>query len=227
MLIKITNKKNLILWGLILIPYLLLIPASFWYFKKLNSVENASFIIINKADMTLSLYNYQGALLQRSEVATGKNFGPKITIGDNKTPEGIFSVASIEDATTWTHDFKDDSLGIIKDAYGPFFIRLKVPGQRGIGIHGTHDEKSIGSHVSEGCIRMHNGDLYRLVNKIQKATIVVITPGMQDILATVSISDTLANRAKLIGTNQNQRKLTQKRYSSENAKRLFRDKNKK
>lgn len=175
------KKKELILWVLILIPYLLLIPAALWYFHKVDNIANASFIIINKAEMTLSLYNYKGELIQKSGVATGKNFGSKQSIGDLKTPEGTFTIASIEDASNWSHDFKDDSLGVINNAYGPYFIRLNVPNQKGIGIHGTHDEKSIGSRASEGCIRMKNEDILQLVTKIKTNCVVVITPGKEDI----------------------------------------------
>jgi L,D-transpeptidase catalytic domain len=181
------NKKfnckpgNLLMWGLMLLPYLLLIPAALWYYHKLDNVEHSAFIVINKADMSLSLYNYKGELLQKAGVATGKNAGTKATIGDNKTPEGIFTIASVEDASNWSHDFKDDSLGTIKGAYGPWFIRLNVPGQKGIGIHGTHDENSIGGRASEGCIRMRNADLLQLAVKIKTATVVVITPGVEDI----------------------------------------------
>lgn len=175
------KKKDLILWVLILIPYLLLIPAALWYFHKIDNIANASFIIINKAEMTLSLYNYRGELIQKSGVATGKNFGSKQSVGDLKTPEGTFNIASIEDASNWSHDFKDDSLGVINNAYGPYFIRLNVPNQKGIGIHGTRDEKSIGSRASEGCIRMKNEDILQLVTKIKTNCVVVITPGKEDI----------------------------------------------
>ncbi len=175
------KRKDLILWVLILMPYLLLIPAALWYFHKIDNIANASFIIINKAEMTLSLYNYKGELIQKSGVATGKNFGSKQSVGDLKTPEGTFTIASIEDASNWSHDFKDDSLGVINNAYGPYFIRLNVPNQKGIGIHGTHDEKSIGSRASEGCIRMKNEDILQLVTKIKTNCVVVITPGKEDI----------------------------------------------
>lgn len=187
---KKIDKRNIILWGLIFVPYLLLIPAALWYFNKMNNIENSSFVIINKADMTLSIYNYKGDLLQKSDIATGKNFGSKQKIGDLKTPEGVFTIASIENASNWTHDFKYDSLGEIMGAYGPYFIRLNVPGQKGIGIHGTHDENSIGNRVSEGCVRMHNEDLLKLVNKIKSLSVVVITPGLEDIKANTRPQDT-------------------------------------
>ena len=46
--LKKINKKDIILWGLIFIPYLLLIPAAFWYFSKIDSIDNSSIVIINK-----------------------------------------------------------------------------------------------------------------------------------------------------------------------------------
>jgi lipoprotein-anchoring transpeptidase ErfK/SrfK len=113
--------------------------------------------------MKLSQYNFKGELLQQSAIATGKSYGNKSKIGDLRTPEGIFNISEVVDASDWKHDFKDDSLGEIAGAYGPFFIRLDVPGQKGIGIHGTHDNNSLGTRASEGCIRLKNEDLEQLV----------------------------------------------------------------
>ena len=174
--------RDIVFWAIILIPYLCLIPAYIWYLKTLKNVENSTFIIINKADLTLYHYNYKGQLLQKSSVATGKNVGNKEKIGDMKTPEGIFTISNIENSSDWKHDFKDDTLGIINGAYGPFFIRLNIPGYKGIGIHGTHDDNSISTRASEGCIRMHNRDLVKLVQNIKTVSIVIITPGINDII---------------------------------------------
>jgi hypothetical protein len=175
------KKKNILLWGLIFLPYLFLIAGVFYYFKKVDEIKNSSFIVINKADMTLSHFNYEGRLLQKAGIATGKSFGDKKEIGDSKTPEGVFRVLTIENASSWTHDFKGDSLGEIKGAYGPYFIRLEVPGQKGIGIHGTHDNLSIGTRASEGCIRMKNEDVTILANSVKTSSVVVIVPGLEDI----------------------------------------------
>lgn len=84
--------------------------------------------------------------------------------GDMKTPEGLFSVQQIQDASAWTHDFGDGK-GEIRGAYGSHFIRLKTPGHCGIGIHGTHDPASIGTRATEGCVRLNNSDLLELVKK--------------------------------------------------------------
>jgi lipoprotein-anchoring transpeptidase ErfK/SrfK len=118
--------------------------------------DDESWIRISKKNYRL--YLYRGKKVDRSfGIAIGKNVGDKQRSGDNRTPEGIFSIQSIENAKSWTHDFRDGN-GVIRGAYGPWFIRLKTR-WRGIGIHGTHAPDSIGTMVSEGCIRMQNGDL--------------------------------------------------------------------
>jgi len=174
-----------ILWVLLFLPYVALVPAYIWHNNVLRDMRDSSFIIISKQDMMLYHYNYKGELLQKSSVATGKNLGNKVVIGDRKTPEGVFSIGGVRDASTWGHDFADDTLGEIRGAYGPYFISLNVPGQKGIGIHGTHDLNSIGTRASEGCIRMPNEELVQLVNHIKSATVVIITPSQSDVDSTL------------------------------------------
>ncbi len=107
------------------------------------------------------LYLYRGNKVDRTySIAVGKNLGDKQRRGDHKTPNGIFTVQSIENASGWSHDFLDGK-GVIRGAYGPWFIRLKT-GWQGIGIHGTHDPDSRGSRATEGCIRLSNDELEEL-----------------------------------------------------------------
>ena len=87
--------------------------------------------------------------------------GQKQKKGDNKTPEGVFTISQIQKSSQWTHNFKDGK-GERKGAYGPYFFRLKVPGNNSIGIHGTCFPESIGTRCSEGCIRVENKELTRL-----------------------------------------------------------------
>jgi lipoprotein-anchoring transpeptidase ErfK/SrfK len=121
--------------------------------------EDEYWVRVNKGHYTL--YLYRGNEIERFYgVAVGKNPGNKEKAGDNRTPNGVFTIQSIENASSWTHDFRDGK-GVIKGAYGPWFIRLRT-GWSGIGIHGTHDPASRGSMVSEGCIRMLNDELEEL-----------------------------------------------------------------
>ena len=111
-------------------------------------------------------------VIKSYRIAVGKNLGQKERAGDNKTPEGNFFVQQIQNSSYWTHDFKDGK-GVIKNAYGPWFIRLKTE-WNGIGIHGTHDLKTIGSNDTEGCVRLNNKDLIELKNQYIKIGMTVI-----------------------------------------------------
>lgn len=129
--------------------------------------------------MQLTLINYKGDTLFCAPIAAGKAYGNKQKQGDMRTSEGVFKVVDIQNASKWTHDFHDGK-GEIEGAYRKHFIRLKVPGHKGIGIHGTHAPESIGSRATEGCIQLNNDDLERLVTLIYPLLTVVITPSATD-----------------------------------------------
>jgi len=141
------------------------------YYKKKKSLKK---VIVDKVTLEMHLVNYFGDTIYKFPVAVGTNFGDKQKVGDLKTPEGTFSVESIEDSRSWKYDFENDGKGPIDSAYGPWFIRLAVYGAKGIGIHGTHENETIGKRVSHGCVRMKNDDLKVLVNLILPGTEVFI-----------------------------------------------------
>ena len=131
--------------------------------------------------MNLRLIDYKGREIFKYPIACGKRYGNKEKEGDLKTPEGLFHITEIEKADHWTHDFGDGS-GEISGAYGPFFIRLEVPGHKGIGIHGTHKPKSIGTRDTDGCIRLYNQDLVELVQFCHIGMAVLIIPSYADVM---------------------------------------------
>ena len=128
--------------------------------NKNNNKGDKYRILINKSSHTLSLLKGD-KLIKNYPVATGKNTGDKQRVGDNRTPTGNFKIVSIENASSWSHDFRDGK-GKIAGAYGPWFLRLDAKGWRGIGIHGTHDPDSRGTNATEGCIRLSNEDIAEL-----------------------------------------------------------------
>lgn len=150
-----------------------------YFQKQLDDIPEARIIVVSKQDMRLRVYDYKGTRLMDYGFACGKNFGQKHKVGDMKTPEGMFFVQSIEDASERTHDF-GDGRGEIQGAYGPYFIRLDTPGNKGIGIHGTHDPLSIGTRATEGCIRLNNNDLVELVNVVRPGMMVLVTTSFED-----------------------------------------------
>ena len=125
------------------------------------AVNNGKYNIrISKLNYTLTLYKGTEPV-KTYPIAVGKNPGDKQRTGDNRTPVGDFKIVSIENASKWTHDFRDGK-GKIKGAYGPWFLRLDAKGWKGIGIHGTHAPDSIGTMATEGCIRLFNEDIAEL-----------------------------------------------------------------
>ncbi len=121
------------------------------------------------------IYYYKGNNVEVVyPIAIGANGGQKLRVGDNRTPVGSFSVQQIQDSRKWTYDFGDGN-GPVRGAYGPWFIRLKTPGWSGIGIHGTHDPNSIGTMITQGCVRLRNEDLEALKGKVFVGMRVVIS----------------------------------------------------
>ena len=171
----------ILLLFVIVLPYLGLWFCKVWYNKKVKEIENASIIIVNKDDMSLKLIDYKGKALLSYGIACGKKYGNKTIRGDFKTPEGIFHISDIQDASTWKHDFGDGK-GEIPQAYGPYFLRLEVPGHKGIGIHGTHKPESIGTRDTEGCIRLRNEDLLELKKHAYIGMTVVVLPSLTDMV---------------------------------------------
>lgn len=181
-----TKSKKARNYGLFLLYTItLIVPVGglvglYGYFQKLlDDIPEARIIVVSKQDMRLRVYDYKGTKLMDYGIACGKNFGQKHKVGDMKTPEGMFFVQSIEDASDRTHDF-GDGRGEIQGAYGPYFIRLDTPGNKGIGIHGTHDPLSIGTRATEGCIRLNNNDLVELVNVVRPGMMVLVTTSFED-----------------------------------------------
>lgn len=181
-----TKSKKARNYGLFLLYTItLIVPVGglvglYGYFQKqLDDISEARIIVVSKQDMRLRVYDYKGTRLMDYGIACGKNFGQKHKVGDMKTPEGMFFVQSIEDASDRTHDF-GDGRGEIQGAYGPYFIRLDTPGNKGIGIHGTHDPLSIGTRATEGCIRLNNNDLVELVNVVRPGMMVLVTTSFED-----------------------------------------------
>lgn len=182
------KKKSSNLWlkcilaVLIILPYLGLLGVRTMYDNKVGQIANAKFIIIDKEMMRLHLFDYQGEKVKSYGISCGKRYGNKQVIGDLKTPEGIFRITDIEDASTWKHDFKDGK-GRVEGAYGPWFLRLAVPGHKGIGIHGTHKPESIGTRDTEGCIRLENQDIEDLRQRVNPGMVVVVLPSYADLSA--------------------------------------------
>lgn len=143
--------------------------------RQARNITSGYYVTILKSRFLLNLYK-DGKLRKSYPVAIGKNTGDKTKPGDNTTPEGWFNVKEINPSGNWSYDFHDGK-GQTPGAYGPWFISLNTTraqtfsgeGWTGIGIHGTHNPASIGTHATAGCIRMHNADVDELKKEIEQA----------------------------------------------------------
>jgi lipoprotein-anchoring transpeptidase ErfK/SrfK len=136
-------------------------------------------ILVSKQDLKLRMIKFFDTTMLTFPIATGRNPGDKKISGDKKTPEGIFTVYAIHDASDWDYDFQDGK-GKIKGTYGKYFIRFKE--HYHIGIHGTHLPETLGSRATDGCVRMHNENIEQIVPMVSRSkTLIAVTPAIEDI----------------------------------------------
>lgn len=138
-----------------------------------------SCLLVSKRSMTLSVLDGRGRRIAVFPIACGEHYGDKRSEGDRRTPEGLFTVQEILDTSRWPSPADPDGEPR-PSPYGPYFIRLRTPPHEGIGIHGTNDERSIGTRSSAGCIRLRNEELLRLLRYVRIGMAVFITPSERD-----------------------------------------------
>lgn len=144
--------------------------------------KDAFQLVVSKQFQTITLYDTKERAICSYPVSVGRNFGNKRVVGDLKTPEGIFSIEMIQDASWWGHDSGDGN-GFIPSCYGNWFMRLKTPPHRGIGIHASIRRPSIGKRASEGCICLHSENLDKLRPLAREGMRVVIETSLKDMEA--------------------------------------------
>ena len=140
-------------------------------------------ILVDKGTFQIHLLSASGEKIMTFPIATGLYPGRKRVQGDCKTPEGTFTVTWVQNTRGVMYDYHDGKGKV--EAYGPFFIHLETPGFKAIGIHGTCPERDdrIGTRDSQGCVRLHNEDLRKLIHHVYKGMKVEIIPGPEDIAA--------------------------------------------
>lgn len=134
-------------------------------FPNLVQNKNKCFVVMSKKDYYMYVYEAQGAdtvMVARYDCCFALKKGNKERQGDMRTPhttmDNPFTLTEIVDASSWDHDF-GDGRGSIK-AYGHWFHRLDTHGHKGIGIHGsTNNRESVPGRASEGCIRLLDEDI--------------------------------------------------------------------
>ena len=136
-------------------------------------------LVVHKADRTLTLY-WHGAKLKSYRIALGgQPLGPKSARGDQRTPEGLYTVSRRRKKT----DFH--AALVLSYPNADDLARAKLAGVSpggGIEIHGLRDGFGwLGSaHVlfdwTDGCIAVTNVEIDELVRAVPDGTPVEVLP---------------------------------------------------
>jgi len=116
-------------------------------------------VLVSLPDRKLAVIE-DGKVLAKFSIAVGAAVSP--------SPAGEFEVVSRLANPTYYHP------GVVIPAgkgnpIGPRWLGLS---QKGYGIHGTNDPRSIGHAASHGCIRLRNRDIERLYEMVRVGDIV-------------------------------------------------------
>ncbi|MEO5999200.1 MAG: L,D-transpeptidase [Chitinophagaceae bacterium] len=177
-----------------LVSFVLVVSLGFISFKAINKriynkrffnseLNGIPYIIIDKSDYELKIYDDDGWYGTYPVVFGSKNPGDKMMEGDRKTPEGTFRIVSKRPHEKWGKILLLDyptPLDISKfnqrKLQGLVPAGAKIGG--GIGIHGTwpRDEMAVDyfQNWTNGCISMKREEImevYRLIPIGTKVTI--------------------------------------------------------
>ncbi|MBN1792962.1 L,D-transpeptidase [Candidatus Woesearchaeota archaeon] len=136
------------------------------FFRGIGSGSEYLFVV-DKDEQKARVYRVKMELVDETIVSTGLNPGDKEREGDMRTPNGVFSVVSVENSTNWIHN---GAQGV----YGPYFARFNAgswdkngvydPGGRSsLGAHTTNETEYLGQRKSEGCPRFPRDKIIKYV----------------------------------------------------------------
>ncbi|MGG3798039.1 L,D-transpeptidase [Metabacillus fastidiosus] len=140
------------------------ITSPFWPLGN-NPVIGDPYIIINKQTNELAFID-DGEILKTYKIATGKTA--------QLTPEGEFNITV--KAVNPYYRKKNIPGGSSENPLGTRWIGFDAENTEGriYGIHGTNNESSVGSYVTQGCVRMFNEEVEELFEHIPVGTKVLI-----------------------------------------------------
>ncbi|MGH9723041.1 MAG: L,D-transpeptidase [Bryobacteraceae bacterium] len=116
-------------------------------------------IVISIADRKLALTE-DGEVIRIYDIAVG---APK-----TPSPVGVFTIVNRIPNPTWWGPKEVVAPG----KANPLGTRWMGLSQKGYGIHGTNNQRSIGRNVSHGCIRMRKADVEELFELVPVGVVV-------------------------------------------------------
>jgi len=145
--------------------------------------KSAYYIVIDKSDYELSVYDAEGWLVTFPIVLGNKDQGDKMMQGDRKTPEGTFTIISKRIHNKWCRymglDFPtpaDVQKFNLRKQQRLIPAYAKQGGD--IGIHGTWPREGYAidqyQNWTEGCISLKNEHIKQLYSLVSIGTKVVI-----------------------------------------------------
>ena len=141
-------------------------------------------LVVEKSTHKLHLYRNESGypkLLKSVKIATGKKSGDKISIGDHRTPEGVYQLTEFI-----THRELVEKYGEAGEIYGVGAFVLNYPNPvdtyerktgHGIWLHSTNDETRIELGLdSRGCVVTANNELIDVSRYIElnRTSVVIV-----------------------------------------------------
>jgi hypothetical protein len=139
-----------------------------------------------RRQVLVSLKDRKLAVVESGKVL--RTFSVGVGAAANPSPEGRFEIVSRVANPTYYHPGTVIPAGE-DNPIGPRWIGLD---QKGYGIHGTNQPRSVGSASSHGCIRLRNSDVVKLFELVRVGDTVEIQaePSEQVALIFGGIEDT-------------------------------------
>jgi len=134
--------------------------------QRLKIIKGAFSVLVDKSDFTLTVF-LNDHYIKQYTIGLGKN---------DSTPQGTFVVDKMVKDPPWTApDGRIYPFGDKRNILGTRWIGFEETREyAGYGIHGTWDDKSIGTACSNGCIRMTNREVEEVFAMLRRKATVTI-----------------------------------------------------
>jgi murein L,D-transpeptidase YafK len=152
---------------------------------KLNANNAGIYVVIDKSDYELSVFDSTGWLLSMPVVFGVKDQGDKMYEGDRKTPNGVFKIIQKRNHNQWKKFMLLDyptkaDVAKFNERKKQGLIPKNAKIGNGIGIHGCKKGEDFAvdtyKNWTNGCISLKTADIYDLFEMLPLQTVVTIQP---------------------------------------------------
>lgn len=140
-----------------------------WTAEKAQIKKGQPTVTVDKTNHLVRYYDANGKQVMAAPAGTGLISGNKSKEGDNKTPNGTYSLRSAEKGV----NKKGGEM-----SFGKWFYRTnhtnKNGGASGVGLHGTGNPFFNGINISHGCIRTDNSFINKMHDQLAQPKSITI-----------------------------------------------------